>query len=410
MKILQINNYAYLKGGSEKVFLDTISLLRQKGHEVRSFSVEDDKSKTAQDRTLVKISTWDSRKGFTSQLKGVADFIYNKRVEKELERLVMSFRPDVAHLHIYYGRLSNAVVRVLSRYGIPIVQTVHEYRLLCPAYTCLDNNYQTCELCAAEYFKYSCIRKKCLKSSRLLSIVGSIECFFRDLFFNNQRNFAAFIMVSKFIKEIHCKSFPEISSRCFQLYNSVDLSLYSKFRVTTKESYLLYVGRLSYEKGIFTLIEAMKDIPYDLKIAGTGPLFEKLQRKIKRENISNIELKGYVVGEELFHLIAHAKYVIIPSEWYENNPLSIIESFALGTPVIGSNIGGIPELVIDGRTGFISLPRNSVNLASVISSALRVTNEKYNVLVEECISFSKEHFSSENYYNALMDIYKFVTK
>lgn len=406
MKILQINNYGYLRGGSEKVFLDTTELLRKNGHEVETFTCISEGEESIVNGTQVKVIPWNKRKGFIGKIKGAIKFVYKNETAQALEKIIKKFQPDIVHLHIYYGRLTNSIVSILKKYNIPIVQSVHEYRLLCPAYTCLDSQMQVCEQCASSKNNVSCVKKRCLKGSLPLSIVAAFECSIRDTFFNNIKIFSKFIMVSEFIKNLHEKYFPEIREKTVVLYNSIDINKYASFRNYDKDNYILYLGRLSKEKGIPTLIKAVSNFPeLNLKIAGTGPLKQEIETLIKDHGLRNVEMCGYVSGNNLYSLVSKAKFVIVPSEWYENNPLSIIESFALGTPVIASKIGGIPELVIDGKTGFLFSPKNENELIGCIREGVTLSSDNYRIMVESCIKFAEINFNSNNYYKSLMNIY-----
>lgn len=412
MKVLQLNNYAYLKGGSEKVFIDTTNVLREHGHDVVCFSMKDS-SVAIEGCTLVNHVDWSERKDLVSKVKGVSSFIYNKRVAKELEKLIKEFRPEIAHVHIYYGRLSNSIIGVLRKYRIPIVQSVHEYRLLCPAYTCLNSKHEICECCAGLKLKTSCIRNKCIKNNTLLSFVATSECLVRDTFFNNQKYFSKFIMVSEFIKNLHIKYYPEIKYKTEVLYNMIDIDKYAHYRVVSndKSNYYLYLGRLSYEKGLMNLLKAFKHLPNTkLKIAGTGPLCPELKNYIDNNNLTNVELLGFLSGDELYNTISKARFLVIPSEWYENNPISVIESLALGTPVIGSNIGGIPELVINNLTGYLHEPGNYKGIEKVIQQTANLDISSYQQLVKNGEDIVENNCSKVKYYNKLISIYKDIAK
>ncbi len=413
MKVLQINNYNYLKGGSEKVYQVTIELLQANGHQVRYFSTYDSLNEDLCPGTAAEIVPWRNRDGFAGKLKGVKDFIYNSEVARQLDDLIKEFHPDVAHLHIFYGNLSNAVIDVLRKNNIPIVQSVHEYRLLCPAYTCLNPQLQICESCAGRSFAFDCVKKGCVKSNKAISLIAALECFVRDRFCCYQNNVDAFIMVSKFIENLHIKYFPEIQKKCHQIYNSIDYSKYKKYQIPfeKKSRFFLYLGRLSHEKGIKTLIEVFSKNPsLSLKIAGTGPLESELKSFVDRLCLTNVDFLGFLSGDDLYNTIAESYYVITPSEWYENNPLSIIESLALGTPVIGSNIGGIPELIIDGHNGFLHEPKQVSSLEEVLQKALEQSNEGYVMLSRNSMKMAEEMFDNSVYYKKLIDVYTNVIK
>lgn len=412
MKILQINNYNYLKGGSEKVYQVTIELLKANGHQVRYFSIADPRNEELCKGNAVDIQNWRNAKGVIGKLKGVCDFIYNRQVAKQLESYLNNFYPDVAHLHIFYGNLSNAIVDVLHKHQIPMVQSVHEFRLLCPAYTCLDSHLEICEKCAKETLKLSCVLKRCVKNSLPMSAIAAMECFVRDCFYNYQKNISAFIMVSRFIENKHIEYFPHIASKCHQIYNSIDVDYYEKFviPVCCKERYYLYLGRLSYEKGIKTLIDVFREKSHlRLKIVGTGMAEDELKEYVQRHRISNIEFVGFVSGDKLLNIASAARFTMVPSEWYENNPLSIIESLALGTPVIGSDIGGIPELIVEGKNGFLHNPKDEQSLSEALKRAEDLNTEEYESFCTFSIKMARERFDNRVYYQKLMELYKYVT-
>ena len=409
MKILQINNYNYLKGGSEKVYQESIKLLIKNGHQVNYFSISSPYDDIICEGKSIEVNLWKDAKNIIEKIKAVRNFIYNRKVAYELDQYLRLNRPDVAHLHIFYGTLSNSVVDILKKHRIPIVQTVHEFRLLCPCYTCLTPSLNICEHCASTIFKLPCIYKKCIKSNLPMSLIAALECFVRDRFFNYQKEIAAFIMVSQFIMNKHLQYYPKISSKCIQIYNSVDVAIYKRYSIPgrDKENYYLYLGRLSYEKGVRTLIDVfIKNPNLKLKIAGTGPADDELKKLILQSNASNIEFLGFVSGELLYRTIAFARYTMVPSEWYENNPLSVIESLALGTPVIGSRIGGIPELIEHGCNGLLHEARSEDSLCKVLRQAEQLTLKEYEAMCEYSQQIAFEKFDNEIYYEKLITLYK----
>lgn len=174
---------------------------------------------------------------------------------------------------------------------------------------------------------------------------------------------------------------------------------------TVQGDYILFFGRISEEKGLRTLLNVMKQLPdVKLKIAGTGPLLEILSSDAP----ANVEFLGFKKGLELQELIQNASFVVVPSEWYENNPLAIIESFMAGTPVIGSDIGGIPELVADGKTGYIFHPKSCEELKDAIMRAWSLPEGKYKQMSDEAKRFAIDNFSEDNHYNRLMENYQLV--
>ena len=194
------------------------------------------------------------------------------------------------------------------------------------------------------------------------------------------------------------------------LYNfTTSIATTSKQIPTNK--YFLFFGRLSYEKGVKTLLKAFKELPEcNLKIVGTGPKEKELKLFVSNNSMNNVEFLGYKRGLELIDLVKNAYSVIVPSEWYENNPMTIIEAYSVGTPVIGAKIGGIPEIIIDGKTGYQFTTGNSDNLQETIKKILSLTPEAYQRLSAGTLEFAHENLSLENYYPRLIAFYSHFLK
>lgn len=412
MKILQVNNYGYIKGGSEKVFFESIKVLKQHSYQVRAFCMNSDDNIKSDEITSVSINKYEERRGLWETLISIKNFFYNKKVEKSFEKIIIDFMPDIIHIHIIYGRLTNAIIKVAEKYKIPIVQSVHEFRLLCPIYTCLNGERKICEKCATSTLNWECVKNRCSKGHLLNSILVAAECKYRDWFFNHQKKISGFIMVSKFIGQKHLEYYPYIKDKCYHIYNSVDTKAYSKFLSYDKyqqERYYLYFGRLSYEKGIMSLIDFFKEKPgLKLKIIGTGPLLTMIQQIVCEQSLSNIEILGYQSGDNLYNYVAKAYFTIVPSEWYENNPLTIIESLALGTPVIGNKIGGIPEIIKDSETGYIYDYNTIGDFSCCMEKANSLMKSDYEEMINSCIKEAFDKFNNDNYGERLISVYNSV--
>lgn len=406
MKVLQINNYYYLKGGAERVFFETSKLLEEKGHKVIHFSVNDvQASKSIYKRYFIKPYYFDNN--FLEKIKSAFRFVYSKEARANLESLINKERPDVAHLHIFYGRLTSSILPIIKKYKIPSVMTVHEFRLLCPVSTFLNNAGEICEKCAnGNYFH--CILNKCNKGHLSYSFVSSLECYMRDFLFNYVEHIDKFIMVSKFILEKHLQYRINLKHKVTHIYNFVDIH-----RITPnylKGDYYLYFGRLSKIKGLLTLIKAWKKFPnLKLKIVGDGDLENTLSQYLRENNIDNVELVGYLSGSELSSMITNSKFVIVPSEWYENNPMSIIESQVNGKPVIASRIGGIPEIVRDSVNGFLFESKNIHSLIESINLAESISEAKYRELSHAAREHAETYFDKEIYYEKLIKVYNEIS-
>jgi len=399
MKILQINNFEQLGGGSEKVYQMTVKTLLDHGHEVATLSCGDKSFDDRKYSILLKKNSYLNAKPLRV-VQNVREFIYRKEVVTAIEKLAYSFKPDIAHLHIFYGQLSSSVLSALSRLKIPCVMTVHEYRLLCPVSTLYLNNYGPCEKCATGS-KLNALINQCNKGSLYASLLSVSESYIRDHYFNYLDYVDHFFMVSNFCRRKHIEYMPRIEKKSSVLYNFIKnediATVLSNSPVT---STFIYAGRISSEKGVDLLCSVFRERPdLRLNVAGDGPLLSFLQKKYKE--CDNIIFMGRLTALELRLEIIKAKFSICPSEWYENNPMSILESFSLGTPVIGASIGGIPELVKEGLTGLLFKASERISLLDTLDRAHDMTLEERNNLGKASFDLINEQHSEKAYYNKL---------
>lgn len=398
MKILLINNFHYPKGGSETVYFNTARLLEQAGHEVCYFSVDREENIST---PFSKYFIADSTK--MPKIKGLQKYFYNSEAACKLKQLILAEKPDIAHAHLMWGCTAPAIFKVLRKYHIPLVHTVHDYRMVCPAYT-FTSGGKICEECRGKKF-YKCALKRCSKGSLLMSTVMAAEMYYRNIFFNPSKNIDGLIYVSQFAKVIHEKyahSFKKVPSMV--LYNCTQ-------KQDTEEKgrgdYFLYFGRLSHEKGVELVIDSFKQLPSaKLKVVGTGPIVSELKQKAV--GCDNIEFVGFKHGEELHNLIHNSQFVILPSQWYENNPMTIVEAYSFGTPVIGSDLGGIPEIIKDGATGFVFKHGDTESLSDAIRTAGSVSNQAYSQMSGNTVRFYEQNFSETGYADKLVGFYKEV--
>lgn len=405
MKVLQINKYFYQKGGAETVFFNTSELLMEHGHTVIPFSIKSDKNKESAYSSYFVDYPELSESGLLTKIKNIRPFIYNKKAKQQLEKLLQVEKPDIAHIHLLFNSMSVAILPVLKKYNIPVVMTVHDYRLICPAYTFRDGKGRICERCLKNHSYWQCITNKCSKGNLPNSIILSLDSYFRKYFISPVDFIDRFIFVSKFSQHKHITSNNKYTDKSTHLYNFTLIE--SDKSSIAKENYILYFGRISEEKGIETLIRAMEGIPnVKLKIAGTGPLLKSLSN----QSNTAIDFIGFKSGDELRSLIRKALFSVVPSEWYENNPLTVIESQTLGTPVIGSNIGGIPELIKDQVDGYLFDPQSVEGLNKAIRKGLALSPADYKKMCENAQSFADTNYSKTIHYNRLISIYEDVIK
>lgn len=392
MKIILANKFFYPRGGDCIHTIQLKQLLEQHGHSIAIFSmqhldnIENEHS-----------SYWPSMLEYTAKkpgnlLEAMQRPIYSREVKKNWNQLLDDFQPDIVHLHNIHSQLSPIIAQEAYKRSIPVYWTLHDYKLICPSYSLLREN-RVCEECLSD--KSSVVRHRCIKGS----LIGSTIGYFEALKWSSSRLLKytrAFISPSLFLQNKMAEGgYPKGKIR--HIYNFVDDSKFSP--EFSKENYYVYLGRLSREKGVETLLKAASEHPnFKLKVIGDGPLRINLEEKY---NSANIEFLGYRKWDEIKQILGKARFMVIPSEWYENNPLSIIESFALGTPVLGASIGGIPELV-DLSNGMLFKAGNSEDLSNKIVEMMAFDSWDYQKISDN----ASIKFSADNYYNELMKIYK----
>jgi len=403
MKVLQINKYFYAKGGAETVFFNTMELLEREGHTVIPFCLKSPRNRPSQYAKYFVDYPELSESGLWTRLKHAGTFLYNRNAARQLERLIKDEKPDIAHIHLMFNSFSVSILPVLKKHNVPVVMSLHDYRLICPAYTFIDGKGLLCERCLQGGRYWHCITNKCSNGIFLNSLMLTLDSYFRRYFISPINYVDKFIFVGEFARKKHISVDSGFKDKSVVLHNFTAIKGQEP---SDKENYLLYFGRISKEKGISYLIKAVESLPnVNLKIAGQGPLLEALS---KRHLHPNIEFVGHKSGKELRDYIRKAMFVIVPSIWYENNPMAILEACTLGTPVIAGRIGGIPELIEDNRTGFLVEPRRSEELKEKIRQALALTAGEYAAMCNEAKAFAKAHFTPEIYYKKLFSIYNEV--
>lgn len=405
MKILEINAYNYRRGGSETVFLNTIDELGSAGHDVVRFALKWPENFPDENDGLFPESK-DTRKGALRPVNNIVNYFYHFEAARNLQRLIDKEKPDVAHIHLIWGQLTPSILKVLKRNGIPAVLTIHDYRIVCPASVCRTPAGNVCEECGGKNFT-RCIANACCKGSKPLSVMMAAEQYVRNALFHPSKLVSGIVYVSDFAKQLHEKYMPELKKvdnvRIYNFSPAIDAEPQSK----SSDSYFLYFGRLSQEKGVLTLLKAVEKLPdMRLKIVGTGPLEAELKEYASSHGLSRVEFLGFKTGKELEQIIRGARFTIVPSEWYENNPMTVIESYSVATPVIGAAIGGIPEIIVEGKTGYLFPPGDSKALAECLMKASALTPEAYSAMRSDALEFARENFSKQKAIEDLTDFFR----
>ena len=393
MKILLANKFYYRRGGDCIYMLNLEKLLKAHGHEVAVFAMDYPENLD---------TPW--KKYFPKNMSKLMAFsrpFGSHEVKSKFKKLLDEFKPDVVHLNNVHTQLSPVIAELAHQRGIKVVWTLHDYKLLCPRYDCLKNGNTICETCF-NGDKKACLDNKCMKGSKLASFIGYKEA----VVWNRERLEVCtdvFICPSQFMADKMVQG-GFSKSKMQTLCNFIDVEK-CKFSSTDgtdytddvellpkKEDYYCFIGRLSHEKGAKTLIEAANQLPYKLVIIGGGPLMEEL----KSVAHTNIKFVGFKQWDDIKQLVGKARFSVIPSEWYENNPLSVIEAQCLGTPVLGANIGGIPELT--------DYTFSSGNIADLRLKIEKMWNSKLDY--QQIASDAQHRYDAETYYDKLINIYK----
>lgn len=401
LKIVFANNYYYLRGGSERVFFDEIEILRANGHEVVPFARHFEENFASDYSRFFASPINYQNVPLIQKISTGFKLIYSFESKKNFCTLLDYFKPDLIHTHNIYGRLTASIFDAAKKRKVPAVMTLHDYKLICPSYLMLSNN-RVCEMCKGKSF-YNCVLTKCHKGSFIASLIYTIEAYNNNIF-NKYSPVNYFICPSKFSLRKHSAAgIPE--DKLIHIPNFINIENFEPNY--QNNGYILYAGRLSSEKGVLTLLKAIQGLDVPVKIVGDGPMRAKYERFIFENNIKNITFEGYKSGDELKNLFMNAMFVVFPSEWYENAPMTILESFAYGKPVIGSDIGGIPEMVIDNQTGLLFMPADYLALREKVNYLLDNPSLIMKLGMQARKKVEKE-YNADIHYNKLLEIYERV--
>jgi len=400
--ILYLNNYNYKRGGAESVFMAEAKLMERNGNAVHIFARNHPNNIPSQhDKYFPKQMVTDSVTITMAGLRSLLQLFYNFSAKKRLSNMLQAIHVDVAHAHNIYGGLTTSVLDLLSNKRIPILMTLHDYKLICPNYKLMRGG-GICEDCKIGKF-HMAIQNRCHKESLAASAIYACETFFNQRFKKYRKNIRFFIAPSLFMKTKFIEfDWPE--TQIEYVPNFLDISEFEpKF---TPGNYFLYLGRLSSEKGITTLFNAfmkIKSTNVRLLIVGDGPMRNQLVDIAKAD--SRIHFTGYLSGTILRNTTRNARAVIVPSEWYENAPISILEALAFGKPVIGSRIGGIPEMIDDGVNGHLFEAGNVDDLNEKLKIMLSMPSKKIMEMGRASRRKVENEYNAELHYERLMNAY-----
>lgn len=399
-RLLAINNYFYRRGGAEAVFFDHMAMFSQIGWDVAAFAMQHENNLPSPwSGYFVSEIEYGRRTSPLRKIAQAASVIYSVEAQRNISRLIESARPSIAHAHNIYHHLSPAIFSTLKAAGIPVVMTAHDLKLACPSYKMLRAG-KVCEDCRGGRI-YNVLRHRCVKDSIPLSGLVLVETMVHRLLGLYRETLDRIVVPSRFyIEKLVEWGWPR--GQLVYIPNFVDVAGY---RNDWEEGdYFVFAGRLAPEKGLATLIRAAALARQRLVLAGTGPE-EAALRRLADSTGAQVAFAGHLSGRDLHRLIGQARALVLPSEWYENAPISILEAYALGRPVIGAAIGGIPEMIRDGETGLVAASGNAADLAGKLTELATLSEGERARMGRAGRDWIVRDFSAAHYRDRTLELY-----
>lgn len=399
-RLLSINNYHYRRGGSDVVYLEHAKLMGELGWDNAYFSMQHPKNfATPWSKYFVDELEFGNAYSLADKLSMAAKVVYSFEAQRKLRALLADFPADIAHLHCIYHHLSPSILPTLAEAGVPLVMTAHDLKLACPAYKMLNDD-GICERCK-DGSMLNVVKHRCVRGSLGASSIVAVESLLHRRLNTYRKYLDKVVVPSRFFMEKFIEwGWPR--DKFVHIPNYVDASQFEPdFR---PGAYFLYFGRLAPEKGVATLLRAAKQAGVTLKVVGTGPE-EAAMHALQAQLQGDVEFLGYRTGAELHALICGARAVVLPSEWYENAPMSVLESYAFGKPVVGARIGGIPEMIEEGETGWGFASRDTDMLAGVLAHVKAMPDEAVAARGRAGRALVERNFNREGYVRATLQLY-----
>lgn len=406
MRILHVNKFLYRRGGAEAYMLDVADLQRRSGHDVLLWGMDHPDNVRPQplEDTFPSYVELEPPPGGLRALSAGARMVWSTSSKRGLASALQRFSPDVVHCHNVYHQLSPSILAAIRAAGVPCVMTLHDYKLACPSYQML-NKGELCQLCVTGG-TWHAAQQRCkngsLGSSTLLAVEAGIHRA-TDAY----APVDIFISPSQFLADVIARSGVS-SERLRVISNFVDVQ--SIPQAGDDGSGFLFAGRLSPEKGVDTLIEAMAHVPAHVRldVAGDGPLRQSLEALANAVAPGQVVFHGRLDAVELHQLLARSVASVVPSRWYENQPMTILESFAAGVPVVATNLGGMPELIRTEVDGLI-VPHNDPPALGQALTRLSGDRDLARRLGRSARARLEEHFGAPAHLEAIMQAYDDAT-
>jgi glycosyltransferase involved in cell wall biosynthesis len=398
-RLLSINNYYYRRGGSEAVYFEHNRLFENAGWEVVPFSIRNSLNLATPWSTHFVPDT-ESASSPIAKIRHAADAIYSLQAARRIRSLAALVKPEIAHAHNIYHHLSPSVLVEMHRRHIPVVLTLHDLKLVCPAYK-MHTQGAICEACRGGALR-NVIKNRCIKDSTAMSALVWLESTVHRSLDLYARSVSRFVVPSRFF-ESKLSEWGVDTRKFAYIPNSIDVDAFEP--VGSYGDPFVYLGRLVSEKGVATLIRAAAKAQVRLRIIGTGPEEAALQR-LAGELGGQVEFTGYLGGAALRAALSSARAVVVPSEWYENAPISVMEASALARPIIGANIGGIPELIIAGETGYVFKSGDVDSLVEVLREVQALPTARLQSLGAAGREWMRTEFAPSSYRDRMLKLYE----
>lgn len=400
-KILLINNYHYRRGGADVVYLEQGRALREMGWEVAEFAMHHPNNEGSEfDKYFSEEIEYGRDYSPLKKLRHAAKIIYSLEAAEKVRKLIHRERPDVVHAHNIYHHLSPSVLHAAKQCGVPVLLTTHDLKLLCPAIYMLSND-AICEECRVRG-RFSVVRKRCLKGSLALSSLAYVESSIHSMFGLYRKSVDRFISPSQFfIDKFSEWGWPANVFTHIANFTDVE-SIAPSFE---PGKYFVYFGRLSKEKGLGTLLDAVAKSGVHIVLVGVGPMEQHLRHQAAASGAS-ARFCGFQKGGALWDLVRGSRAVVLPSECYENAPLSILEAYACGKPVLGARIGGIPELIRPGETGDLFESGDRDDLARALLRYAQAPDGEVEAHGREARAWVERDFTLQSHISRLIDVYR----
>ncbi len=399
-KLLSINNYYYRRGGAEVLFLEQNRMLEEAGWQVVPFAMKHESNlPTPWDAYFPDEIEFGQDYGAAGKLVRAARVIYSLQAREKLKELLGVFSPRIAHVHNIYHHLSPSILSLLRDRGIPVVMTVHDLKLACPAYTMMRGN-KPCESCRGGKV-HNVLLNKCIKGSAALSAVVMAEAAVHRLLRTYESSVTRFVVPSRFVLETLVR-WGWARESFVHIPNFVDVERFRPGDGIGRR--FVYCGRLDALKGVETLVRAAALARQPVTIVGRGPQEARL-RQLAVELGADVSFAGHLAKDALVDVLQSARALVLPSEVNENAPLSLLEAYATARPVIGSNIAGIPELIREDETGALFPTGDVEALAAVLERFARLPDSRLADMGNAGRRWVEQDFNPTIYRDRLLALY-----